>query len=207
MTFKSCWRELKRDGWTSKPPVGLSNDFFYIKPGKTKKGVRGEDFFLGEKELMDHLDRLALGRMRQKQKDRDVYGRTIAAQNEPVHDGSASGEHRVGPSEAAVEGSTTSPAVTPEHTSLGERLIPTSPHVMASDEESESCSQNGTPVPDDSEVQRNLEADFEGVVNAGDGGDAGRDIQANQGTLATHRPQPIDEETKETEPPGNTPNT
>ncbi|ETI30034.1 hypothetical protein F443_22847 [Phytophthora nicotianae P1569] len=78
---------------------------------------------------------------------------------------------------------------------------------MASDEESESCSQNGTPVPGDSEVQRNLEADFEGVVNAGDGGDAGRDIQANQGTLATHRPQPIDEETKETEPPGNTRNT
>jgi hypothetical protein len=38
--FQARWRELRKDGWTWKPSVGLSNDVIYITPGKTKKDVR-----------------------------------------------------------------------------------------------------------------------------------------------------------------------
>jgi hypothetical protein len=36
MAFQARWRELKRVGWTSRRPTGLSNDLIYIKPGKPK---------------------------------------------------------------------------------------------------------------------------------------------------------------------------
>lgn len=105
MAFQARWRELKRDGWTSKPPAGLSNDFFYIKPGKSKKGVRGDDFFVGELELMKYLDRLDLGGVnvhendlvgksnvycmlleelrRQKKNERQAYSQALEVQNNP----------------------------------------------------------------------------------------------------------------------------
>ncbi|KAG6617451.1 uncharacterized protein IUM83_02411 [Phytophthora cinnamomi] len=41
----------------------MSNEFFYIKPGKSKKGVRGDDFLVGEHELLTYLDRLDLGKL------------------------------------------------------------------------------------------------------------------------------------------------
>ncbi|KAG1686287.1 hypothetical protein DVH05_006729 [Phytophthora capsici] len=203
MTFKACWKELKRDGWTSKPPVGLSNDFFYIKPGKTKKGLRGEDFFIGEKELMAYLDRLALDQMRQEQKSRDGYVQTIATQNMPNHGEDTSREHIAVPYEAGIEAGTNSPEATPDHTTLSESLIPTSPHIMASDEDSERSSQNTTALPDDTEVQRNLVADFEGVVYSGNSGDGEPrcGVQADQTTAPGPRPQCNDEDTKETESP------
>ncbi|ETL83354.1 hypothetical protein L917_16691, partial [Phytophthora nicotianae] len=56
MAFQARWRELKKDGWSSKRPSGLSVDFTYLKFGKTKKGVRGQDFFVGEEELIVYLD-------------------------------------------------------------------------------------------------------------------------------------------------------
>ncbi|KAG3235135.1 hypothetical protein PI124_g19828 [Phytophthora idaei] len=61
MDFCARWRELRKDGWDSKPPTGLSNHYTYLKPGKTKKDVRGQDYFVGEEELMRYLDRLDLG--------------------------------------------------------------------------------------------------------------------------------------------------
>ncbi|OWZ11625.1 hypothetical protein PHMEG_00015329 [Phytophthora megakarya] len=35
-------RELKKIGWHSKKPTGLSVDFTYLKPGRTKNDTRGE---------------------------------------------------------------------------------------------------------------------------------------------------------------------
>ncbi|ETP22318.1 hypothetical protein F441_04342 [Phytophthora nicotianae CJ01A1] len=60
MAFASRWRELKKDCWRSRRPTGLSNDFTYLKPGKTKKDVRRTDYFVGEGELMRYLDTLDL---------------------------------------------------------------------------------------------------------------------------------------------------
>ncbi|ETN12604.1 hypothetical protein PPTG_08704 [Phytophthora nicotianae INRA-310] len=60
MAFASRWRELKKDGWRSRRPTGLSNHFTYLKPGKTKKDVRRTDYFVGEEELMRYLDTLDL---------------------------------------------------------------------------------------------------------------------------------------------------
>jgi hypothetical protein len=35
----------------------LSDDFTYLKPGKTKKDAANVDFFVGEEALMTYLDR------------------------------------------------------------------------------------------------------------------------------------------------------
>ncbi|GMF48767.1 unnamed protein product [Phytophthora fragariaefolia] len=57
MAFQARWRELKKAGWTSKRPTGLSVDFTYLKPGKTIKDVKGVDVFVGEEALMQYLDK------------------------------------------------------------------------------------------------------------------------------------------------------
>ncbi|GMF35341.1 unnamed protein product [Phytophthora fragariaefolia] len=62
MAFQARWRELKKAGWQSKRPWGLSVDFMYVKPGKTKKDIRGEDIFVGEEELMKYLDKIDIGK-------------------------------------------------------------------------------------------------------------------------------------------------
>ncbi|KAG6944456.1 hypothetical protein JG688_00017067, partial [Phytophthora aleatoria] len=56
--FPARWAELKKEGCDSKKPVGLSDDYTYLKPGKTQKDIRGVDYFVGEEELMRYLDRL-----------------------------------------------------------------------------------------------------------------------------------------------------
>ncbi|POM81832.1 Hypothetical protein PHPALM_148 [Phytophthora palmivora] len=61
MAFQARWREQKKTGWHSKKPTGLSVDFAYLKPGKTKQDKRGVDFFIGEEELMRFLDKTDLG--------------------------------------------------------------------------------------------------------------------------------------------------
>ncbi|POM60154.1 hypothetical protein PHPALM_31026 [Phytophthora palmivora] len=38
--FRSRWAELKKLGWTSSRPSGLSNGFTYIQPGKTRRTCR-----------------------------------------------------------------------------------------------------------------------------------------------------------------------
>ncbi|KAG2957730.1 hypothetical protein PC118_g23881 [Phytophthora cactorum] len=62
MVFRARWTELKKLGSKSKGPTGLSNLHTSIEPSKTKKGVRGQDYFVGEEELMRYLDRLDLDR-------------------------------------------------------------------------------------------------------------------------------------------------
>ncbi|GMF23089.1 unnamed protein product [Phytophthora fragariaefolia] len=60
MAFQAQWRELKKAGWTSERPTGLSVDFTYLKPGKTIKDVKGENVFVGEEAQMQYLDKLDL---------------------------------------------------------------------------------------------------------------------------------------------------
>ncbi|GMF48438.1 unnamed protein product [Phytophthora fragariaefolia] len=54
------WIVRPREGWWSSRPTGLSSDFAYIEPGKTKKDTRGVDYFVGEQDLMRYLDRIHL---------------------------------------------------------------------------------------------------------------------------------------------------
>jgi hypothetical protein len=63
MAFQARWRELRKLGWSSSKPSGLSNDYTYLKPGKKKKGsICGQDYFVGEEALMLYLDRMDLGK-------------------------------------------------------------------------------------------------------------------------------------------------
>ncbi|KAG1709385.1 hypothetical protein DVH05_020040 [Phytophthora capsici] len=72
MAFQARWRELRREGWSSKRPQGLSVGFTYIMPGQSTKGVRGKDFFVGENELMAILDQLDLAELRQQNSKKPV---------------------------------------------------------------------------------------------------------------------------------------
>ncbi|ETK84955.1 hypothetical protein L915_10125 [Phytophthora nicotianae] len=49
---------MKKDGWTSKKPSGVSVDYIYLKPGKTIKDVEEEDVFIGKEALMKYLDKI-----------------------------------------------------------------------------------------------------------------------------------------------------
>ncbi|KAG3187661.1 hypothetical protein PC128_g12531 [Phytophthora cactorum] len=53
--FKAVWRELREEGWTSKPPPRNALDLLYryIRPGSSLKGQEGRDFFIGEQALLD----------------------------------------------------------------------------------------------------------------------------------------------------------
>ncbi|KAF1786131.1 hypothetical protein GQ600_26877 [Phytophthora cactorum] len=53
--FKAVWRELREEGWTSKPPPRNALDLLYryIRPGSSLKGQEGRYFFIGEQALLD----------------------------------------------------------------------------------------------------------------------------------------------------------
>ncbi|KAG1696252.1 hypothetical protein DVH05_018798 [Phytophthora capsici] len=56
--FRVIWKSLRRTGWTSKPPStrGLDNRYRYVRPGGDPNGTDGQDYFLGEKALVDHFN-------------------------------------------------------------------------------------------------------------------------------------------------------
>uniref|UniRef100_H3GHY7 Uncharacterized protein n=1 Tax=Phytophthora ramorum TaxID=164328 RepID=H3GHY7_PHYRM len=114
MAFQARWRELKRVGWTSTLPAGLSNDFFDIKPGKTKQGTRDEDYFVGENKLMDFLDRVDIDHS----KDLDQTQ-----------------------SRAPLERTPPAAANSPAYPVSNNILIATSPHVMDEDSSGRSTRQ------------------------------------------------------------------
>ncbi|KAL3665419.1 hypothetical protein V7S43_009455 [Phytophthora oleae] len=87
MAFRAGWREMKKDGWTSKKPTGLSVDFVYLKPGKNIKDVEGEDMFIGEGALMKYLDKIdlaALKAKKQARRGRSKASKPVAAEPCPV---------------------------------------------------------------------------------------------------------------------------
>ncbi|KAG6962778.1 hypothetical protein JG688_00008443 [Phytophthora aleatoria] len=51
--FKLVWLQLRREGWSSKPPPpGLDNRYLYIKSGGNPKGEEGVDFLRGEEAVL-----------------------------------------------------------------------------------------------------------------------------------------------------------
>ncbi|KAG1703779.1 hypothetical protein DVH05_006793 [Phytophthora capsici] len=112
MAFRARWRKLRKEGWSHKRPSGLSDDFVYLKPGKTKTDVEGEDFFVGEEALMRYLDRCDLGKVfcwqetppfstdfvyipaeleKQNTQDREAYTDSIIAMNHASNGSDGSG--------------------------------------------------------------------------------------------------------------------
>ncbi|ETN07341.1 hypothetical protein PPTG_13633 [Phytophthora nicotianae INRA-310] len=55
LSFRSVWKELKANGWTSKkaPSRSLDNRYRYIRPGADPNGTEGVDFFLGPDAVLD----------------------------------------------------------------------------------------------------------------------------------------------------------
>ncbi|KAE9091670.1 hypothetical protein PF005_g25990 [Phytophthora fragariae] len=62
--FTKRWAELTKEGWKSRRPTGLSDDHTYLRPGKTKKDLRGVVYFAGAEELMAYLDEIELAAAR-----------------------------------------------------------------------------------------------------------------------------------------------
>ncbi|KAE9349997.1 hypothetical protein PF008_g6662 [Phytophthora fragariae] len=207
MAFQARWRELKRDGWTSKPPAGLSNDFFYIKPGKSKKGVLGDDFFVGELELMKYLDRLDLEQIRrQKKNERQAYSQALEVQNNPDISAQAPKETAKSPEliQASDECSKTTPSA-PESPSPSRDLIATSPHVMSDagcDSSAQAiCTTDKHPTTDPP-AQRNLSNDFVAAVDgvsSDDESNTSRNDAAEEHAGAASCSSQVEEETKESE--------
>ncbi|GMF55262.1 unnamed protein product [Phytophthora fragariaefolia] len=54
--FNHIWKALRRAGWTSKPPPARSLDmrYRYIRVGGNTNGIEGQDYFLGERAVVDH---------------------------------------------------------------------------------------------------------------------------------------------------------
>ncbi|ETO68279.1 hypothetical protein F444_14881 [Phytophthora nicotianae P1976] len=82
MAFRVRWCKMKKNGWTTKKPLGLSVDFIYLKPRKTIKDVEGEDVFTGEEAAMKYLEKIDLAALRaQKQARRDGSGNAARRRN------------------------------------------------------------------------------------------------------------------------------
>ncbi|EGZ25557.1 hypothetical protein PHYSODRAFT_452356, partial [Phytophthora sojae] len=50
-TFKGFWRELSKEGWKPRKPVGLGKHHSYVKlgvKGRLDNAQRGVDYFVGK---------------------------------------------------------------------------------------------------------------------------------------------------------------
>lgn len=56
LSFRSIWRELKAEGWTSKrPPIrSLDERCRYVRPNADLNGAVGVEFFLGEDAVLEY---------------------------------------------------------------------------------------------------------------------------------------------------------
>jgi len=55
--WSDLWKELKRQGWTSKNGTGLMSDYYYIKPrGKIKGGTVGQDYFTSKEDVQSYYE-------------------------------------------------------------------------------------------------------------------------------------------------------
>ncbi|KAE8881368.1 hypothetical protein PF003_g34403 [Phytophthora fragariae] len=50
------WRELRKQGWTRKPPPRreLDDRYFYLRPGGDASVTDGVDFFRGEEAVLEY---------------------------------------------------------------------------------------------------------------------------------------------------------
>ncbi|GMF59122.1 unnamed protein product [Phytophthora fragariaefolia] len=54
VNWKSLWRELKKAGWSARPPRGLEVDYRYVPPGGNATGADGTDYFIGAAGVIQH---------------------------------------------------------------------------------------------------------------------------------------------------------
>ncbi|GMF52974.1 unnamed protein product [Phytophthora fragariaefolia] len=54
VNWKSLWRELKKAGWSARPPRGLEVDYRYVPPGGNATGADGTDYFLDTAGVIQH---------------------------------------------------------------------------------------------------------------------------------------------------------
>uniref|UniRef100_H3H5R1 PiggyBac transposable element-derived protein domain-containing protein n=1 Tax=Phytophthora ramorum TaxID=164328 RepID=H3H5R1_PHYRM len=192
MAFQARWRELKKAGWNSKRPTGLSDDFIYLMPGKTNKDVRGVDYFVGENELMHYLDQLDITEFAAEMAATGAANKasTIEHAATPVME---SPQSQPQPS-VAIE--TSGPAQTPHSHSKETTFVihGVSPHDTSyvggsKAEDSHPSSQELTVS------RRNLELDFDEASESnnasGDNGDSDSDSEEDDTVVG------CDEETKE----------
>lgn len=66
LSFRSVWRELKSQGWTSKRPPSRSLDgrYRHIRPGSSADGAEGVDYFLGENAVLKYYANMLRTRSR-----------------------------------------------------------------------------------------------------------------------------------------------
>ncbi|GMF22295.1 unnamed protein product [Phytophthora fragariaefolia] len=177
MAFQARWRELKKAGWQSKRSVGFSVDFTYITPGKTKKDIRDEDFFVGEEELM-----------------RDPQPAPPAQEPQP---GSSENKLPLGPTPFVNPPPHNPPVQFQASASSSPRVLQViSPHNTTfspgSDGGCSSERSQGSPIS-----RRNLGPDFEGVSDSS--GASGVEIESEDadGTNVEYLDLDEDDETKE----------
>ncbi|KAL4096180.1 hypothetical protein PRIC1_009542 [Phytophthora ramorum] len=63
LQFRHAWKNLRKAGWTSKPPSGgqsLDCRYRYIRPCGNPRGVEGEDYLLGEDAVLRYVETQAI---------------------------------------------------------------------------------------------------------------------------------------------------
>ncbi|KAL4111416.1 hypothetical protein PRIC1_003096 [Phytophthora ramorum] len=84
LQFRHAWKNLRKAGWTSKPPSGgqsLDCRYRYIRPCGNPRGVEGEDYLLGEDAVLRYVETQAVCREEAAatMKGADGTGKTLKA--------------------------------------------------------------------------------------------------------------------------------
>ncbi|GMF35149.1 unnamed protein product [Phytophthora fragariaefolia] len=93
LSFRSMWRELKAQGWSSKRPPRRSLDdrYRYIRPGGNPEGASGVELFLGEEAVLEYYANGNAELERAAQVVRETYGALIEATTSRAQDATNAG--------------------------------------------------------------------------------------------------------------------
>ncbi|GMF42303.1 unnamed protein product [Phytophthora fragariaefolia] len=107
MNWKSRWRELKKAGWSARPPRGLKVDYRYVPPGGNATGADGTDYFLGTAGVIQHY----LGSRQTEAEDADdgADDASVDKEEAPGERGGHAGDGMEGPGEENDEQSDREP--------------------------------------------------------------------------------------------------